>query len=60
MKKILSVLFVSVMCFGLFAEDIFSYMPLTGGVKTSKQIDYLISSKFGNYFRTPASKLICK
>ena len=60
MKKILSVLFVSVMCFGLFAEDIFSYVPLTGGVKTSKQINYEISSKFGNYFRTPSSKLVCK
>jgi hypothetical protein len=60
MKRALSFVLVAMMCFAMFAQDIFSYVPLTGSVKTSKQINYVISSKFGNYFRTPASKLICK
>ena len=60
MKRALSFVLVAMMSFAMFAQDIFSYVPLTGSVKTSKQINYVISSKFGNYFRTPASKLICK
>lgn len=59
MKKLLAVIFSSALLFSAaFADDIFAYVPLTGNVKKCTQIDYAISAKFGNYFRTPNLKTI--
>lgn len=58
MKKIITFLAAAAMSVSLFALDIFTYAPINGNVKSYTQIDYDIASKFGNYFRTPASKII--
>lgn len=58
MKKLLSFAFVASLCLSLFATDIFNYVPLSGNVKNYTRTDYTIASKFGNYFRTPNSKIV--
>lgn len=58
MKKILSFMLSFTVGVSLFALDIFSYVPITGNVKNYTQIDYTITPKFGNYFRTPNYKTV--
>lgn len=58
MKKLLSFAFVASMCLSLFATDIFNYIPLNGNVKSYTRTDYTITSKFGNYYRTPSVKFL--
>lgn len=58
MKKLLAFIFASTLFTAMFAQDIFSYIPMKGDVKKFTQIDYVISAKFGNYFRTPNLKTI--
>lgn len=58
MKKILLGIIAAAFVTSLYAVDIFSYVPVTGNFKNYTQIDYSITTKFGNYFRTPSSKVI--
>lgn len=58
MKKLLSFAFVASLCLSLFATDIFNYVPLAGNIKNYTRTDYVIASKFGNYFRTPSVKIV--
>lgn len=58
MKKLLSFIFVATFSLSLFATDIFSYIPLNGNVKSYTRTDYTITSKFGNYYRTPNVKFV--
>lgn len=58
MKKLLAFFFASALFTSMFAQEIYSYIPLKGNVKKITQIDYVITAKFGNYFRTPDLKTI--
>lgn len=58
MKKLLSFIFVATFSLSLFAIDVFSYIPLNGNVKSYTRTDYTITSKFGNYYRTPNVKFV--
>ena len=58
MKKGLCLFIAGAMSLSAFAIDIFSVMPINGGVKTCTQTDYAISSKFGTYYRVPNSKIL--
>lgn len=58
MKKVLSLIFAAALCTSLFGLDVISYSPVTGNVKSYTQTNFIISSKFGNYFRTPGSKIV--
>ena len=56
MKKLFALVCVAALCTALFADDIFTFVPVKGKVTKCTQTDYLISSKFGNYYRTPNKK----
>lgn len=58
MKKVLAFVCAASMSLSLFALDIFNYVPVTGNVKTYTETNFTISSKFGNYFRTPNAKVV--
>lgn len=58
MKKLLSFVLAAALSTSLFALDVLSYAPVTGNVKNFTQTNFAISSKFGNYFRTPSSKIV--
>lgn len=58
MKKLLAFVFAAALATSMFAQDIFSYVPMKGNIKKCTQIDYVITAKFGNYFRTPNLKTI--
>lgn len=58
MKKLLIGALTVLLSTSLFAMDIFNYVPVTGNVKNYTQTDYAITTKFGNYYRTPSSKSI--
>lgn len=58
MKKVFTLICLAVFCSSVFALDIFNYIPVSGNVKTIVQTDYEITTKFGNYFRTPSAKVI--
>ena len=58
MKKLLSFIAVAALCTSLFGLDILSYAPVSGNVKNFTQTDFTITSKFGNYFRTPNTKIV--
>ena len=56
MKKVFSSLFVLGFSFFTFAgEPVLTTAP-TGGVKSYIKTDYVVASKFGEYFRTPSAK----
>lgn len=57
MKKILSLAVVTCMSLSVFAANISKYIQIEGKVKSLTQTDFSISSKFGNYFRTPSIKI---
>lgn len=57
MKKILALLMSAGLCVSLFGADIFTYAPINGNIKSYTETQYSIASKFGNYFRTPSSKI---
>lgn len=57
MKKILALIMSAGLCVSLFAADIFTYAPINGNIKSYTETQYSIASKFGNYFRTPSSKI---
>ena len=48
----------AVMCVSAFAFDVTEYLPLKGTVKNYTRTDYGITSKFGEYFRTPEMKIV--
>lgn len=58
MKKIISLLSISLIGFSIFAYDIVTDMQLKGVVKNVTRTDFSIASKFGEYFRTPSAKFI--
>jgi len=58
MKKLMAAVLAAGMGFCVFGMDIFSYVPAGGGAKNYTQTDYTITSKFGNYFRTPSEKSV--
>lgn len=60
MKKFFTGMIVLAFSASVFAIDPASYRPLNGSVKSIVKTDYEISSKFGEYFRTPVAKLIEK
>lgn len=57
MKKLLTFTLTAALSLSLFAADIFTYAPINGNVKSYTETQYSIASKFGNYFRTPSSKI---
>ena len=56
MKKILTFAGLALFSFSLFAVDIFSISKLQGEIKSFTRTDYAVTTKFGNYFRTPSAK----
>jgi len=58
MKKILAAVVTAGMCVSLFALDMVDYLPLKGTVKSYTRVDYGVTTKFGDYFRTPEKKTI--
>jgi len=58
MKKMFAALAAAVMCVSAFAFDVTEYLPLKGTVKNYTRTDYGITSKFGEYFRTPEMKSV--
>lgn len=58
MKKVLAFTLIAAMSMSLFALDIFNYVPVSGNVKSYTRTDYTITSKFGELFRTPNTKII--
>ena len=58
MKKILAACLASFISISLFAFDVEDYLPLKGTVKSYTRIDYSITTKFGDYFRTPEKKTL--
>ena len=58
MKKLLVLGFIAGICSSLSAINIFDYVSFEGNPKGYTQIDFSISSKFGNYFRTPEVKVV--
>ena len=58
MKKMFAALIAAVMCVSVFAFDVMEYLPLKGTVKNYTRTDYGITSKFGEYFRTPEMKIV--
>ena len=58
MKKLFAFVCAAALCTALFADDIFTFVPVKGKVSKCTQTDYLITSKFGNYYRTPNKKTI--
>lgn len=60
MKKILTAALALAMSTSVFCLDIFNYIPVTGNVSNYIQTNFVISSKFGNFFRTPDSKIVHK
>lgn len=58
MKKFISTLLASLVGFSAFAYDTRAFILPTTGVKNYTRTSYIISSKFGEYFRTPSAKFI--
>jgi len=58
MKKLLTLAFAAGLSLSLFAADIFTYVPMTGSVKSYTKTDFSIASRFGTLYRTPSSKVI--
>ncbi|MCK9170358.1 MAG: hypothetical protein M0P01_08080 [Treponema sp.] len=58
MKKLFAAVAAAGMCVSLFAFDVTDYLPLKGSVKSCTRTEYSITSKFGDYFRTPELKTI--
>ncbi len=58
MKKICSVICASLVGFSAFAYDITENIKPVGSVKSITKTEYTISSKFGDYFRTPSVKFL--
>lgn len=58
MKKLLVLGFIAGICSSLSAINIFDYVSFEGNPKGYTQTDFAISSKFGNYFRTPELKVV--
>ena len=57
MKKLLTFVFAAGLSLSLFAADIFTYVPVTGDVKTYTETEFSIASRFGTLYRTPSSKV---
>lgn len=57
MKKILAALALASLGTSLFAYDIASDAQIKGAAKSVTRTDFSIVSKFGEYFRTPSTKL---
>ena len=60
MKKVLSIILAGAIASSLFAYDIASGAALKTKAKTVTRTDFTIVSKFGEYFRTPSSKIVYK
>lgn len=58
MKKLLSFICLAALSTSLFAIDILNYAPISGNVKNFTQTNFTITSKFGNYFRSPDTKIV--
>ena len=58
MKKILSFALISILGLNTFAFDNSAFIKPNGNVKNYVKTDYTITSKFGEYFRTPSAKFI--
>lgn len=58
MKKLICLCASALLTFNFFAVDIFStgVVKLTGNVQSFTRTDFSVTTKFGNYFRTPATK----
>ena len=57
MKRFLICLLAAGLSLSLYAADIFTYAPIKGVIKSYTETEYTIASKFGNYFRTPSTKI---
>lgn len=60
MKKIIEFVLLGTMACGLFGYDVFSASKKNGNVRSAVCTEYAISTKFGDYFRTPQGKMIFK
>ncbi len=60
MKKVLSIVLAGAIASSLFAYDIAAGASLKTKARTVTRTDFTIVSKFGEYFRTPSSKIIYK
>ena len=57
MKKIVCAFGMALMGLSLFAYDIAGNTAVKGGAKKVLKTDFSIVSKFGEYFRTPSTKV---
>lgn len=60
MKKLASVLSILFFCFSAFGIDVLEYVPPNNSVKSYTATNYIISSQFGDYFRTVDKKITHK
>ena len=58
MKKIITALCVASIGASLFAYDIASEFQVKGAAKSVTRTDFSVVSKFGEYFRTPSTKIL--
>ena len=56
MKKLLLAALTASLSLSVFGYDIFSYVSINGNAKSYTQTEYSVSTKFGDYFRTPVGK----
>lgn len=57
MKKLYSLVLAATLSSALFALDVFTFVPVEGNINSYVQTNFSITSKFGNYFRTPKEKI---
>lgn len=57
MKKLIACFVSGLLSLSLFGLDIFSYVSLPENVKSVTCSEYSITTKFGDYFKTPAGKI---
>ncbi len=60
MKKIVFACAAFVMSLSVFAKDITALIPLKAGVKEYTVVEYSINTRFGEYYKTPSSKVVHK
>lgn len=60
MKKIIIFAVLMSAVISVFAYDIAANSPVKGAVRTVTRTDFSVTSKFGEYFRTPGAKFVYK
>lgn len=60
MKKVIFACAAFILSLSVFAKDITALIPLQPGVKEYTVVEYSINTRFGEYYKTPSSKVVHK